>query len=428
MTRKAPDGEERQTTPESARRSVKNRPCMRERSNALLKATANDPTGGDETHGRLLTTPTRLLKLILPIPFHPEPEHIEASSEGRKEWGDKAVEPLALLIHPNQPLSYLERLIQAEMPPMRVRGREKLPEIVFRAEGERKKGTERPIDDGRGGAHVAAHSGLGCQGPARRDTTWVRWSGSTEVGDFIRDAARRREFAVAIEGHPRALRVAVPSFEDRTHYMRLRLRTMSRQVEVMAGVKKECDELAHKGAHRLAEGGFVLLSSWWGVVYYVTFHTDMGWDLVEPVTYLAGLASIMGGYLWFLFISRDLSYKAAMKLTVTKRQKALYQERGFDPQRWEQATHEANLLRREIRTVATEYDVAWDEMKDLGGERIKDALERERKGRKGEEKEGEEKEGEEKEGEGKEGEGKEGEGKEGEEKEGGKEDERGGRQ
>jgi hypothetical protein len=148
----------------------------------------------------------------------------------------------------------------------------------------------------------------------------------------------------------------------------------------MAKIKSECDTIAHKGAHRLAQGGFAALAGWWGIVYYVTFHTDAGWDLVEPVTYLAGLTTIMGGYLWFLYISKDLSYKAAMNVTVTRRQNALYQERGFDQQKWEHLVHEANSLRREIKFVASEYDQEWNEMKDLGGEEVKEVLEREDEG------------------------------------------------
>jgi hypothetical protein len=225
---------------------------------------------------------------------------------------------------------------------------------------------------------VASYSGLGREGPSKGKTHWVRWSGSTEIGDFIRDAARGREFSVTIEGHDEELRIAVPSFKDRTYYMRMRLRQMSREIDQMAHVKRECDLLAHKGAHTLAKGGFAALAGWWGIVYYVTFHTDMGWDLVEPITYLAGLASIMAGYLWFLFISRDLSYKAAMNVTVSRRQNALYQERGFDPAKWEQIVHDANGLRREIKFAATEYGVEWDEMRDLGGEEVREALEQEK--------------------------------------------------
>lgn len=318
------------------------------------------------------------------MPFHPEQEHINEDSEitSQRSKPDEQVEPLALLVHPQQPLSYLERLIQAEIPPLKVGQREKLPDVLFRAEADfeevagRKdtKHKQQPSDN------VAAYSGLGREGPQKEDTNWVRWSSSTEVGDFIRDAARGREFALVIEGLSTELRVAVPSFKDRTYYMRMRLRRMSREIDQMAKIKSECDAIAHKGAHRLAQGGFAALAGWWGIVYYVTFHTDAGWDLVEPVTYLAGLTTIMGGYLWFLYISKDLSYKAAMNVTVTRRQNALYQERGFDQQKWDQLVHEANSLRREVKFVASEYDQEWDEMKDLGGEEVKEVLEQEDEG------------------------------------------------
>ncbi|PHH60134.1 hypothetical protein CDD81_2092 [Ophiocordyceps australis] len=375
------DANGRSTTTKSAQRKANDRPWMRESSNALPEATSHDPSGGDASKGRLLTTPTRLLKLILPMPFNPQQEHINASESEKKRWTKTQVEPLALLVHPQQPLSYLERLIQAEIPPLKDNGRERLPEIVFRAEASGQTSNQVSPTPSKG-SNVASYSGLGREGPSNSEAHWVRWSSSTEVGDFIRDAARGREFAINIEGHEPELRVAVPSFGDRTYYMRMRLRRMSRQIDQMSHLKKECDELAHKGAHRLAKGGFAALAGWWAVVYYVTFHTDFGWDLVEPITYLAGLGGIMAGYLWFLFISRDLSYKAAMNLTVSRRQNALYQERGFNPQRWEQLVHEANQLRREIRIAASEYDVDWDEMKDLNSEDVKEALAQDRKNKK----------------------------------------------
>lgn len=288
------------------------------------------------------------------------------------------IQPLALLMHPQQPLSYLERLIQAELPTVHDReGYEKLPSIHFLAEGSERdeEGEKKENSD----SNVASYSGLGHEGvdtPAEHQD-WVRWSSSTEIGDFIRDAARGREFVIRVDGINTDMHVDVPSFNDRTHYMRLRLRRMSRKIEELSKIKQECDLLAHRGAHRLAQSGFAALSAWWATVYYVTFHTDAGWDLVEPVTYLAGLTTIMGGYLWFLFISRDLSYQAALKITVSRRQNILYQARGFEPHKWEVLVTDANSLRREIRIISEEYDVDWDETKDLGGEEVKEVLEKE---------------------------------------------------
>jgi calcium uniporter protein, mitochondrial len=279
--------------------------------------------------GKLLTTPSRLLKLILPL------------TTLDKNEDRKTIEPLALLVHPQQPLSYLERLIQSELPMIKSKdGKEKMPEVYFRAEdsaqdedveegkaedlelgaeegegGKLEEGSEETMIDGkkvklgkiennevkksqdkkealenrlRGGAGeggVESYSGQGREGSkADGDTKFVRWSSSTEIGDFIRDAARGKEFAVEIEGASKEIRVGVPSFNDRTHYLRVRLRKTSRKLEDLAKVKKECDDLAHRSAQRLAMGGFGVLVSWWGAIYYLTFQTSYGWDTMEPIT------------------------------------------------------------------------------------------------------------------------------------------------
>lgn len=328
--------------------------------------------------GKLLTTPTRLLKLILPLPV--DATHDEQGNKGefRSLAQNEDIQPLALLVHPQQPLSYLERLIQAELPPIRDDdGREKMPNIYFLAEGSERDETGQKVGISKEQPNIASYSGLGREGAdtPSEHKDWVRWSSSTEIGDFIRDAARGREFAIEISGHDAKLSVLVPSFNDRTHYMRIRLRRMSHRINQLSKIKHECDMLAHRSAHRVAKAGFVALTGWWGAVYFLTFHTDLGWDLMEPITYLAGLTTIMGGYLYFLFVSRDLSYQAALQTTVSRRQNILYQACGFDIQKWESLTDDANSLRREIRTVAEEYDVDWDETADLGGEEVREILE-----------------------------------------------------
>jgi len=271
-------------------------------------------------------------------------------------------------------------LLQAELPPIKVDGNERIPNITFRAEAEQSNEKSQGAEQKK---NVETYSDLGREGPRRKDenSAWVRWSTSTEVGDFIRDAARGREFAIDIEGYDEEVRVAVPSFNDRTYYMRVRLRKMSKEINSLSQLKQECDTLAHRGAHRMAKGGFGVLTAWWGLVYYLSFHTEPGWDLVEPVTYLVGLTTIMGGYLWFLYISRDLNYRAILNVTVSRRQNALYQAKGFDIERWEHLVHDVNGLRKEIRFVANEYDADWDETKDLGGEEVVEVLEKEKKAR-----------------------------------------------
>jgi len=402
---------------EESKTKQRQSPWMREGS--ARPPVARQRSAGAMVKGKLLTTPSRMLKLILPLTT-------------RDANGDrKDAEPLALLVHPQQPLSYLERLVQSELPAMSDQaGKERAPRVTFRAEdsmeeniGSKKSAVqsmseEEGEEEGEGenydisdadetmvdgklektGKITASEdkdaSGSKPSGPQESSDSnppdpshpnFVRWSPSTEIGDFIRDAARGKEFAVDIEGAPTPIYVGVPSFQDRTYYLRMRLRKTAHRISALAGVKRECDELAHVGAKRVAQGGFMGLISWWGLVYYLTFKTDLGWDVMEPVTYLVGLSGLIGGYIWFLYHNREVSYRSAMNFTVSRRQSRLYEVKGFDLPKWEGLVEEGNRLRREIRMVADEYDVEWDESRDEGDEEVKEALRKARKEKNGKE-------------------------------------------
>ena len=274
--------------------------------------------------GKLLTTPSRMLKIILPLTT-------KDTNSDRKD-----IEPLALLVHPQQPISYLERLIQAELPTFTDKeGRERIPNVSFHAEdsmqsnavetlGSDEEQDFEKVDElriggktektgklqssskdrtspedaktlrgGPGKGGVESYSGQGEDAPETGGgpRKFVRWSSSTEMGDFIRDAARGKEFAIEIEGAPEEIRVGVPSFAERTFYLRMRLRKTSRKISQMADVKQECDDLAHRAAKNVAKAGFAGIVSWWGVVYYLTFQTELGWDVMEPVTVRTPLCS-----------------------------------------------------------------------------------------------------------------------------------------
>ncbi|KKA18864.1 hypothetical protein T310_7177 [Rasamsonia emersonii CBS 393.64] len=342
-----------------------------------------------------------LLKLILPVTTHEHDDHDQ-----------KDVEPLALLVHPQQPLSYLERLIQAEVPPikgehdqlrpptvsflaMEVQDDALKPKSASRHEkhhagdgDEEKPPEDESASDLRGGpgeGGVEMYRNLEKSEPeAVNQGRFVRWSSSTEIGDFIRDAARAREFLVAIEGSPLGnIPVGVPSFNDRTYYLRMRLRKISQKLKDLAVVKHECDMLAHRGAQRMALGGLGVLVVWWYVVYRLTFQTSLGWDTMEPVTYLVSLSALMCGYAWFLYHNREISYRSALDFTINRRQQRLYKMKVFDLQAWESLVDEANELRREIKTVAAEYDVDWDETADEHDVQVTEELKKERHHRNG---------------------------------------------
>lgn len=276
------------------------------------------------------------------------------------------------------------------------KGENRIPSISFRAmeskddEIKPKKhvgaedatDTTAAIRGGPGEGGVESYSGAGRENAGEESGKFVRWSSSTEIGDFVRDAARAKEFIVEIEGGPHEIRIGVPSFNDRTFYLRHRLRKTSSQLADMAVIKKECDIAAHKAGQRLAMAGFGVMVGYWYVVYRLTFESDLGWDTMEPVTYLIGLSALMGGYLWFLYHNREVSYKAALNITISRRQNKLYEARGFNLERWQSLIEEGNALRKEVKAVAAEYDVEWDEKADEHSEEVSKALKKERKGSK----------------------------------------------
>ena len=55
--------------------------------------------------------------------------------------------------------------------------------------------------------------------------------------------------------------------------------------------------------------------------------------------------------------------------------------KGFDNQRWESLIEEANAYRKEIKQIASEYDVEWDETLDEKDERVTRAMKKVRNDR-----------------------------------------------
>lgn len=74
-----------------------------------------------------------------------------------------------------------------------------------------------------------------------------------------------------------------------------------------------------------------------------------------------------------------MSYRSAMNFTISRRQQKLYQQHNFDLRKWEILIDDGNSLRREIKAVANEYDVDWDELQEEKDEKVAEALKKERK-------------------------------------------------
>jgi calcium uniporter protein, mitochondrial len=88
------------------------------------------------------------------------------------------------------------------------------------------------------------------------------------------------------------------------------------------------------------------------------------WAMVDPITYLVGIAAIIGSYLFFLYNNREVSYRSILRLSISNRQMKLYKQRGFNLERWKELVNDGKALRREIKMISEEYDVKWDDRDD----------------------------------------------------------------
>ncbi|KAJ2919743.1 hypothetical protein MD484_g634, partial [Candolleomyces efflorescens] len=307
--------------------------------------------GVSDGQGKLLPTSSHLFKLILPLGNLSHPSNTRSKPTGSESHADSKVPPTVILLHPSQPLSHVSRLIQASLNPA-------LPIVSFRS--------------------------VSSKGQA------FQWSDSTDIGDFIRDAARSAQFSICLTYEPTQhlkdtvlkhdsgklietkadggtevasqerhsetiIEVTVPTFADRTRYLRRRLKAIEAQLANMEGLKRQCDHEAHRGARRMAVTGFGMLVVYWGGVARLTFW-DYGWDIMEPITYLSGLSTVILGYLWFLYRGREVSYSSVLAQSINARRDALYKSHDFDIERWAELVSERKSLGREIGRIAEDYE------------------------------------------------------------------------
>ncbi|GHJ88702.1 hypothetical protein NliqN6_5104 [Naganishia liquefaciens] len=324
--------------------------------------------------GKLSPTSSHLIKLVVPLPpsLHAAldvPVKDSASSPAFK------VVDTAFLLHPSQPLSHVSRLILGSLP-----AAERDADVEFRAVSGSEHSaypasqsqTSEESEDNEGGPLLYERN------PEGDDMQEVRWSTSTDLGDFIKQATLAKHFRIVLkpswasskgDTNPRSqsaaepelsLKIMIPSFDSRTRYLRKRLLFLTREIAQLTQKKKDLDKAAHKGARRIAVGGLLGLVGYWGVVFKLTFFTpNVGWDVMEPVTYLSGLSTLICSYLFFLYHNREVSYSSVLDLSVSARQKILYEKAGLNIDRWTDMVSEAKGLRREIERVAQDYDYDW---------------------------------------------------------------------
>lgn len=257
--------------------------------------------------GKLLPTASHLFKLVLPLPETPFSNSAESQPPNNGTSSSSSASsnypPTIFLLHPSQPLSHISRLITASFPSSD-------PRISFQSSFAPSHDKSRDPGLVQGGGR---DDPIVTRKPS--DNGGLQWSDSTDIGDFVKEAALDTEFLIVVSPGPTrpgeksqpgknqynstvqdqspssssssaddrtagqqrlTIRVRVPSFGDRTRFLRAQLEGVTREITSMEELKRECDKEAHRGARRVALSGFGALVVYWGAVARLTFW-DVGW-------------------------------------------------------------------------------------------------------------------------------------------------------
>ena len=93
---------------------------------------------------------------------------------------------------------------------------------------------------------VSFHGAQESISQARTDSalTTPQWAQSTELGDFVQEAAQDSKFVIALHKQgqaPHVLPVRVPTFEQRTMHLRDRLKQITGEMQSLLEIKTKCD-------------------------------------------------------------------------------------------------------------------------------------------------------------------------------------------
>ncbi|RPB17446.1 hypothetical protein P167DRAFT_129918 [Morchella conica CCBAS932] len=232
-------------------------------------------------------------------------------------------EYVVLLVNPKNTLSALSRLIQAELPPL-ASDPSKAPRVTFKAPEYSRIGSVR-----------------------HRST---RWGSSIEVGNFVKDAVREKEFIIEIEDAEDIV-ISVPSFLERSQTTRDQLRKTTKEIEIMGRLREQCDK-ALRNRVNMAIVGMV---GWLVGVYSLMLNSGFLWS-VAPNVIFATLWTTVASWLYFGMFGPTTS---------ENRQRKLYESRGFNQEQWARLVDAGRILSKEVLDIAEQYGEKWDEKRDL---------------------------------------------------------------
>lgn len=110
-----------------------------------------------------------------------------------------------------------------------------------------------------------------------------------------------------------------------------------RRIELteLARKKEEIDRKAHKQMRLVLWSGLFGLTMQVLLFFRLTFW-DLSWDVMEPVAFFTTATGLICGYAYFMFTSRDPSYRDFMQKIYQSRQRKLFKKQNFDINRFKE--------------------------------------------------------------------------------------------
>ncbi|KAL9235539.1 hypothetical protein vseg_010290 [Gypsophila vaccaria] len=99
--------------------------------------------------------------------------------------------------------------------------------------------------------------------------------------------------------------------------------------------KEEIDRQAHQQVRRILWIGLGVTVMQVGVFFRLTFW-EFSWDVMEPVAFFTTAAGLVISYSYFMFTSKDPSYRDLMKTIFLSRQRKLLKKHNFDVVRFQE--------------------------------------------------------------------------------------------
>lgn len=105
------------------------------------------------------------------------------------------------------------------------------------------------------------------------------------------------------------------------------------ELKMLQKKKEEIDMLAHKEVRRVLWTGLGVMVVNVGLFFRLTFW-EFSWDVMEPIAFFTTTTTLVLGYAYFLFTSKDPTYQDLMERMFLSRRRKLFQKKNFDIDRF----------------------------------------------------------------------------------------------